>query len=1322
MQNTVDYNPFRGPAIQKVIPMIQAQAEIWIACKIGGDDANRAYNESVSLVIEGSLNTNALHQTIEKMTERHEALRATFSPDGRFMTVFDSIKIEISEKDISNLDSEERQKRIKDYLAGDARFVFDLIKGPLLKIGLLKLSDNQHQLVITGHHIVCDGWSMGIILEELSAQYNAIKNGTIAQISEPATFSSYAEEEQKFLRSGKFEETERFWLEQYKGNVPTVTMPTDYPRPQIRTYKSNRLDFPISSDLVGKLKQVGIKSGASLVVTLMAGFEVFLNRLTGQNDLVLGLPAAGQSLHNNTHLIGHCVNLLPLRSSIDTNTPFNEYLKARKNKIFDAYEHQQFSFGQLLQKLAIARDPSRVPLVPVAFNIDMGMDSAVKFDGLTHKLKSNPRAFEAFELFLNATGSEGALILEWSYNTSLFSASSIKEMMISFTEVLESIVDKPTNPIGDIIKTDVSAYAELNNTQATYPKIALPDLFSMKAEKVASKIAVTFQGKQITYGELDKQIHQMANYLKDQGVKKGDFVGVALPRSIEMVSFLFAIMKCGAAYVPLDPNYPSKRLEYMLEDSEATFLITSKNLTVAPSSNSKILYSEDILPKLPLMEVSWSGEPININGLAYLLYTSGSTGKPKGVQVTHKNLVNLLQSVLNEPGIQESDIFLSITTISFDIAGAELYAPLLAGAQLLLADDTAVKDTRLLLDMLKKEKVSMMQATPATWQMLLDAGWKEPLPIRAISTGEALPISLFKTIIDKVDELWNLYGPTETTIWSTVKKLNQADEFVTIGRPLANTQCYLIDERGSLVEPGKVGELCIAGDGVSNGYLKRPELTNEKFIENPFNNHLGPILYKTGDLAKITVDGDLQCLGRIDQQVKIRGHRIELGEIEDALDSIDGIDASVVLLNNDRLIAYIISPETLKKQTSHWKDILRTQLPLYMVPQEFIFLNEFPKTLNGKIDRKALQGLENKIENDFTHTKPNTKSEEIIAKIWEECLNIDNLDVTSDFFELGGHSLVAVRVMTKIEDSTGNRLPLVALLKHPTVKKLAAYMDKEFITWDCLVPLKPEGTKPPLYIVHGAHHNVLIFNELAQALGKDQPVYGLQARGLDGIEEPHDSMHDMARDYLKEIMVSNPDGPYCLAGFSLGGTIAFEMARQLREQGKTVKIVAEFDTYVFPDYYYENPLKKKLVRTGYTLLKIGHVLLGMMTSKKNFKWRMGLFKQHFKGIFLRLKYGKEKQHEMQHHRSLKMEKNHINATDTYTIKPQDIVIDLFKAEEEINLVHDKKYLGWKSIATKGVRRHMVLGNHIDMFDKEKVHLFAEKLQHALDTYNVDSFE
>ncbi len=399
----------------------------------------------------------------------------------------------------------------------------------------------------------------------------------------------------------------------------------------------------------------------------------------------------------------------------------------------------------------------------------------------------------------------------------------------------------------------------------------------------------------------------MAHYLVQQGVAPGDYVAVSLPRSIELITALLAIMECGAAYLPLDPNYPSKRLEFMLEDSEAKFMITTNSAASVLQSGAKLLPIESIFSDLPKHPDSPLNLKIDNNQIAYLLYTSGSTGKPKGVSVTHKNLVNLLFSVLEKPGIQETDKILSITTISFDIAGFELYGALLKGALLVLTDEETSKDPRLLLDVIKEESITMMEATPATWQMLLDAGWKEHLPIKALCTGEALPMVLAKNILGKVNELWNLYGPTETTIWSAITQISPSDEVITIGKPIANTQLYIVNEQGRLVEPGKIGELYIAGDGVAEGYWKRPDLTAEKFIKNPFDADAGPIVYRTGDLAKLLPSGEVQCLGRIDQQIKIRGHRIELGEIEQALDSLEGVQSSVVLLNEDRLVANLIT-------------------------------------------------------------------------------------------------------------------------------------------------------------------------------------------------------------------------------------------------------------------------------------------------------------------------------------------------------------------------------------------------------------------------------
>ncbi|GGW61617.1 amino acid adenylation domain-containing protein [Winogradskyella epiphytica] len=1314
-------NPFAGPELEKVILTTPSQAEIWISCKIGDIDANRAYNESVTLVLKGRLNKEALLKAVVGLVERHESLRSVFSTDGRFMSIFKHLHIDVDQQDLSHLNQSEQNEAIKDYISGEANHVFDLVKGPLFKVGLIKLSETEHHLVLTAHHIICDGWSLGIMLEELGNMYSAIINNSDHTLPKAESFGDYADEQQLYLNSSDYKVNEAYWLNQFADSVPQLTLPTDFSRPKLRTYKSERLDLPMGIDLVNALKKTGIKAGCSLVTTLLSAFEVFIYTQTGQDDVVLGLPSADQAASGKTQMIGHCVNLLPLRSKINANISFNDYLKKRKSELFDAYDHQQLSFGQLLQKLAIARDPSRVPLVPVVFNIDMGMSSAVSFSGLDYELRSNPRAYESFEIFMNATGSDKDLILEWSYNSNLFKPSTIKQMMRTFQVILDTIVANPDVKIGEIIKVDISDYSELNTTEKSYPKEPLHELLFKQAQINPSKNAIKFGEDQIAYSDLAKQVHQVAHYLKAHGVKNGDFVAVSLPRSTEMIITLIAIMECGAAYLPLDPTYPSKRLEFMLEDSESKCMITTKALSTSLEAGINIIHLQDLFSKLEDYPESPLNETIDINNTAYLLYTSGSTGKPKGVPISHKNLVNLLFSVLDKPSIKASDVLISITTISFDIAMVELFAPLLAGAKLIVTNEETSKDTRLLLNVMKEEAVTVMQATPGTWQMLMYSGWKEHLPIRAISTGEALPIVLAKNILDRVDVLWNMYGPTETTIWSAMKEISKSDDLITIGRPMANTQFYIVNEQGKLVESGKTGELCIAGDGVAKGYWKRDDLTTEKFIKNPFESRLGPVLYRTGDLAKLLPSGDVHCLGRIDQQVKIRGHRIELGEIEQALDSLKGVDSSVVLVNDDQLIAHVIAQNIgndNSNQGRFWKEELKNYLPTHMIPNQFIFVDEFPKTLSGKIDRKAL--LQNvptkKTKQEFA--APTTESEKIIASIWEDCLDIEKIDVNSDFFEIGGHSIVGVQVMARLESETGNRVPLVALLKHPTVKGLAAYMDSEFFVWDSLIPLKPEGSKPPLYIVHGANHHVLMFNDLAQKLDKEQPVYGLQSRGIDGVSEPHDSIHQMAADYISEIEASNPTGPYALGGFSYGGIVAFEMARQLIAKGKEVTLLAQFDTYVFPSYYYKNPIKKKVLSSLYLIGKVGYVILNMFSNKKNFLRRKELIKLQLSGFYLRLKHGHAKQYEIQFNVPIKLLKNHNKATERYTIIPQDIVIDLFRAKEEVNFVHDHKYLGWRKMSTKGIRRHMVPGNHVDMFEKPHVDELAKSLQEVLNTKNI----
>ena len=640
-------------------------------------------------------------------------------------------------------------------------------------------------------------------------------------------------------------------------------------------------------------------------------------------------------------------------------------------------------------------------------------------------------------------------------------------------------------------------YSTLNSTEMPYPNVTLTELLRQQAEITPNNIALEFHDSKITYDELLKQVNQLAHYLEAQGVQSGNFIAIAMPRCSELIISLLAIMQCGAAYLPLDPQYPKDRLEFMLNDSDAKVLLTSKIVAEALSFECDTLFIEDAMASLNQYPVTKLETKVNPDYFAYLLYTSGSTGNPKGVTITHKNLVNFLCSMALEPGINENDRALSITTISFDIAGSELYLPLIKGATLILADQETARDGRLLLDLIKKENINFLQATPTTWRMLLDSGWIIPLPLKALCGGEAMPMDLAKELIKKCDTLWNVYGPTETTIYSSLKQIKAEDTLITIGKPVANTQIYILDEQGQLVAAGNIGEIAIGGDGVANGYWNRPELTAEKFIENRFSNIKDYKLYRTGDLGKLLPSNEIECLGRLDQQVKIRGHRIEPGEVEQALLLLDGVKQAVVLANDDFLIAHIVpdsSIESAEKNIPFWRETLASKLPSHLVPYDFNILEKMPTTLNDKIDRKAL--LEYKKNIKIEYTEPRTEEEKIVAAIWKEVLNVEKIDIFSTFFEMGGHSIKAVKVMVEMEKHTGKRFPLTILFEYSTIEKFAKLLNKDSkIHSDCLVPIKPNGNKVPLFMIHGGGLDVLSYVNLSKHFDEDQPFYGIQGTG-----------------------------------------------------------------------------------------------------------------------------------------------------------------------------------------------------------------------------------
>lgn len=1332
--STNEFDPFAGPEILLVAPATEPQIEIWTSCLIGGNDASCAYNDCATIVLTGAFDKDAMMQAVQALINRHEALRTVFSADGAHIIVYDNPKVYVDYHDLSAQDDEQNKLFIKNYNRQLAITPLDLVNGPLFKVAILKLNYDEHHIVMLMHHIVCDGWSVGIIMQDLSKLYSAFAQQQIPKLPPAPQFSEYAVAEIKESYTAAHKQTEQYWIDQFKGSNHLLDVPTDNPRPSPRTYKSNRADYSLDNQLVSELKMVARKAGSSFVTTIMAAFEVFLHQLTGQEEIIIGLPAAGQSATGNFGLVGHCVNLLPLRSFPKGDQSFVAYLKERKGLVLDAYDHQQYTFGSLLKKLNIPRDATRLPLVPVIFNIDIGMDDGISFYNLKHRYINNPREYETFEIFLNITDHKGTLTFEWSYNSLLFEPATIIRYMDEMEHLLRQIVKTPDMPIG---KLEVMNAAEIreqlnkwNDTKVDYPKEKpLNQIISETAELYPNNIALKFQNQNFTYKQLNQKANQLAAVLIENGVKPNDKVAISLDRSAELVIALLAIIKAGATYIPLDPIFPINRINYMLEDSAAVVLLTSSAYKGQYVSNAKEIILDDIWASIKNYPTTDPDVAVRGEDLIYILYTSGSTGQPKGVQIKHHNVVNFLYSMQKQPGLIREDKLLAVTTISFDIAGLELWLPLITGAQIVLADAATAKDGNALLDIIKKDKITVMQATPYTWRIMLEAGWDKER-VKVICGGEALPMDLAQRILDKATSLWNVYGPTETTIWSTLKEITTEDGFVSIGKPIDNTQIYILDQYQNPLIAGVAGEIYIGGEGIAYGYLNQPELTAEKFVSDPFSDEPGAKMYRTGDLGTFLPDGNLMYLSRIDAQVKIRGYRIETGEIEFNLAKEDAIKQAVVIAradNNgvDKLVAYIILKDGFPQADDHnepiqqWRNNLRNSVPDYMVPDNFMVIDTMPMTPNGKVDKKALAARDITAADTVTYVAPRTDVEKMLSDMWVELLGVEQVGIRDNFFELGGHSLIAVKVMARIEQETGKRLPLAILFENSTVEKLSLMleMDGKSITWDSLVPIKPKGNKIPIYIVHGAGLNVLLFNTLAKHMDADQPVYGMQAKGLNGVDEPLNRMEDIAAHYISAIRAQNPDGPYALAGFSFGGIIAYEMARQLEALNKEVRMLAMFDTYAYRTPHYDPWLVKNVKRGMYFGRKIWHAMLFKDGFTKTITTRAKALERGAVRMLWKLKFGTEQKQTGFFGYSHKIDQMNNEAQKHYKILPYNIEIELFRAETRSFYLDDYVYMGWKPYALKGVNIHNVPGEHNTLFKEPNDKEFARILQECLNKIN-----
>jgi amino acid adenylation domain-containing protein len=1054
---SVDFDPFADGDLLLTAPATEAQKEIWLSVQLG-DDANCAYNESVSLKIRGALSLSNLDKALQSLVQRHEALRTTISPDGTTLCISSSANVSMSLVDLT-VNEADKSDQIRFYLQQAVESPFDLEHGPLLRAVLLRVLENEHLLILTAHHIICDGWSWGVIIPELGKFYTGLQRGIIPELEEIDCFSDYALESATTANNEETLASEEYWLKQFSDSVPVLNLPTDYPRPPLRSFSSKCEVRSLDQSLAVSLKQLGAKLGCSFMTTLLGAFEVFLHRLTGQTDLVVGIPSAGQAATGRYTLVGHCVNLLPLRTQIIPSQSFSDYLVARQSHVLDAYDNQNFTFGRLVQKLSIPRDTSRIPLVSTIFNIDKALESdQLAFVDLEVEFKSNPRTSENFELSVNLTEFRERVILEWEYGTHLFSNETVKQQIAAFETLLRGIVAEPDLEIfrlSFVPESDLKLLTSWNQARIDpRSKVTIHQLFEAQAEQIPTIVAVRFDQQLLTYRELNEKANQLAHYLQSLGLGVGNRVGICLNRSLEMAIAFLGVLKAGCAYVPLDPNYPIERLAFMAQDSQVKTILTCSTLkSFVPENSCPTFCLDSDWPTVDQFSIQNPNSNLEPSEAAYVIYTSGSTGVPKGVLVAHQGLVNHCLAMAQSFSLTTNDRVMQFASISFDIAVEEIFPTWISGATLVLRKEEILASIDEFLHFVEKEQITILDLPTAFWhEWVNQLEESTPLPdcVRLVVVGgEKASRTAYRKWTQMIGSQcrWlNTYGPTETTVTATLYdpegQLEETQVDIPIGKPIANVQTYVLDPQKQPVLIGLPGELYIGGLGVAIGYHNRPEVTLERFIPNPFSRQSNDRLYKTGDLVRYLSDGNLEFLGRIDSQVKVRGFRIEIGEIEAAIVAHSDVQQVAVILKEEsptdqRLVAYIISTQSAETLINEIRQTLVQKLPTYMMPSAFICLDSFPLTPNGKIDLKQLPNPTYQSMSASQYEAPRTPLEQQIADIWATVLRLDRVSIHSNFFELGGHSLLATQVIARLRKTLNLNITLRNLFELPTVAKLA---------------------------------------------------------------------------------------------------------------------------------------------------------------------------------------------------------------------------------------------------------------------------------------------
>ena len=1145
-----------------------AQQRLWILSRFEG--ASRAYHLCGGLRLRGDLDRGALQAALDRVVERHEALRTRFVlVDHEPMQVVDrAARLPLRERDLRSPDASAEAIAAKLDAGMREEWGAELVldRGPLIRASLFRLAEDEYVLQLTMHHIVSDGWSIGLLLSELGALYGAFRRGEPDPLPTLGTqYADYAAWQRASLAGVALERQVAYWRTTLVGAPACLELPADRARPSELDYAGASIAVDLDAELTRAVKGLAHRHGVTPYMTLLAAWSAVLARLAGQDDIVVGTPVAGRSRLEVEPLIGFFVNTLAVRIRLDGEPSVGELLARTKAQLLDAQAHQDLPFDQVVEAVAPPRSLANAPIFQVSFGWQTGGQGVLDLPGLQVAPVEIPASTAPFDLTLQLEDAAGAIRGTLTYATTLFDRSTVERYFDYFRRALRAMAEDDGQPVwtlpilGPVERSRLTE--EWNETSADYPRdLGVHDLVAAQARRNPAAIAIVHGTERMTYGELDARASRLAVHLREVGAGQNTRVAICLERSTAMAVALLATWKAGSAYVPLDPRYPQDRLAYMLEDSApVAVLVDEATRGVLPRAahGPQVVDLDQDRARWESVELA----PPVAGDIAYVIYTSGSTGKPKGVCITHRSLVNFLTSMAKEPGLRSTDTLLAVTTLSFDIAALELYLPWTVGARVILATSEEARDGRLLRSMVERHRVSVLQATPATWSMLVASDFRGGEGFTALCGGEAMPEGLARELTRRAESVWNLYGPTETTVWSTCARVSASAGRIAIGQPIANTRVYVLDRHGQLAPTGVVGEIHIGGDGVAAGYWNRPELTRERFVKDPFRSG-EERMYRTGDLGRRRSDGTLEYLGRNDQQVKLRGFRIELGEVEVRLTSAAGVEQAVVVLwhersNDPRLVAYYTGTATPAALRAH----LGAALPEYMVPSLFLPLPSLPLTSNGKVNRKALPAPDASANAPAGFEAPHGGIEDDLASIWADLLGADRVGRQDHFFDLGGHSLLAVRLMGRIRQTWGLDLPLQTLLVHPTLSAFAAVIvrgESEARSVN-VVPLRTHGTRRPLFVIHEASGKVDYVRRLADRLDPSIPVYGLQASGFAPGEVPLASVQALAARYVAAIREVQASGPYRLAGWSAGGVIAYAMAAWLTAMGDEVEFLGLID-------------------------------------------------------------------------------------------------------------------------------------------------------------------